>query len=57
MEALIMRLTYREEPIALRDIIQCSESFFQMVGGSAGICPTSSPRNGLPELNAKSLCR
>lgn len=38
VEALIMRLTYKERPIALRDIKQCSESFFQMAGGSAGIC-------------------
>lgn len=38
VEALIMRLTYTEPPIALHDIKQCSESFFQMAGASTGIC-------------------
>lgn len=50
VEALIMRLTYKEPPIALHDIRQCSESLF-----SDGWCinrdlPTSSPRNGFPDL-------
>lgn len=50
MEALIMRLPYRQQTIALHDIKQCLEPSFQMAGATAGICPFPSPRNGLPEV-------
>lgn len=50
VEALIMRLTYKERPIALRDIKQCSESFFPDGWRISRDLPTPSPRNGLPEL-------